>query len=97
MSMKIVTGSIITLLLISAFARQPNKSDDRKDGVVILDKNGWGMVRLPDAYLDNHLCTAGDGWDEITVSFTAKFFTISEGKPEQHISWACVPLNGKTQ
>lgn len=93
--MKLIMGGVFGLLLISASAEQTSKAEDRRSGVVVLDKDGWGMVRLPDVYLDSHLCTAGDSFDEITISFTTKYFTISEGKPDQHISWACVPLNGK--
>jgi hypothetical protein len=63
-------------------------------GTLVLDDDGRGTVHLPEGYLDSHLCTAADGWDDVAVSFTAKFFTISEGKPKQEIPWACVPLSG---
>jgi hypothetical protein len=72
-----------------------NEGKDRENGTVTLDENGFGQVLLADGYLDTHFCSVADGWDDVSVGFSAKFFTVSEGKPNQKIAWACVPLNRK--
>jgi hypothetical protein len=67
------------------------KAANSDSGVVVLDQDGWAAVPFVRGYLDGHYCNVADGWDEVTIGFSAKGFTVSAGMPGQEINWACVP------
>lgn len=66
---------------------------NRDSGVVTLDKDGRASAPFERGYLENHFCVVADGWDEVTIGFSAKGFTVSEGQPGQEIDWACVVMH----
>jgi hypothetical protein len=80
-------------LILSSYGG-PVNAEGPDSGVVILDQDGWAAVPFAPGYLDSHYCTVADGWDEVTIGFSAKGFTVSEGKSGQKIYWACVAQKG---
>jgi hypothetical protein len=89
-----IVGAVLLLTLLAARLNSDDADWARGTGTVKLDSDGFASVHLPDHYLDDHFCTVADGWDEITVGFSTKVFTLSDGKPDQEIQWACVPYWG---
>lgn len=87
-----ISRYLICLLGLFAFAPQAHQVDTTS-GTIRLDKDGCAIFPLTAGYLDTHLCSVGDGSDDITISFSAKFFIISGGKEDQSIGWACVPIS----
>ena len=88
---------ILMLSLAVAFALTINRptrvrAQGQNSGTLVLDKDGWARYPFPSGYLDDHYCVVGDGWDDVTIGFSARGFNVSEGKPDQEIAWACVPL-----
>jgi hypothetical protein len=87
-------GALFFLTFLTSKSSSSDPDWARGNGSVKLDDDGFAAVHLPDRYLEDHFCTVADGWDEVTVGFSAQVFTISEGKPGQEIVWACVPSPG---
>lgn len=88
--------AILTIALLSGWGLalslgRSAKAAEPDSGVLVLDKDGWASKPFAPGFLDSHFCTVADGWDEVTVGFSAKGFTISDGQPRQEVPWACVP------
>ena len=88
---------ILMCALVVAFALASNRptrvrAQSQNSGKLVLDKDGSARFPFSRGYLDDHYCVVGDGWDEITVGFSARGFNVSEGQPDQEIYWACAPL-----
>lgn len=70
----------------------PIEAASRESGIAVLDEDGSATVRFERGFIDNHFCVVADGWDEVSVGFSAKGFTLFEGRPGQRVDWACSPL-----
>src|SRR5262249_11337178 len=82
---------VVFFLALSAIAQHATEEGPKNAGTLVLDGHGFGTVHLPAGFLDTHYCSVGEGWDDISIGFTARYFTVSEGQPQQQIEWACVP------
>jgi hypothetical protein len=85
-----ITGVLLAFLLLTAMPGSGDADWAKGSGVLVLDDEGFGSIQFPDGYLENHFCSVADGWDEVSVGFSARLFTVSEGKPRQEIPWGCV-------
>ncbi len=81
-------------LAVGAIAAAQDSFPTIKDdsGMVTLDERGGAERAFPAGYLGTHFCSVGGPLDEVTVGFTARFFYITEGRPDQRIFYACVSI-----
>lgn len=61
-------------------------------GMITLDERGRALMTFPSGYLNTHFCSVGEGENEVTIGFTSNYFFITDGKPDQRITYACVPI-----
>jgi hypothetical protein len=87
-----LAATLLLLLTATAAGVDTNADWVRGTGTVKLDSDGWGSVHFPEHYLDTHFCTVADNLDGVTVGFSSKVFTLSDGQPGEDIPWACVPI-----
>jgi hypothetical protein len=86
-----IAGAVALAVCLTSYVRPVEAASEKVAGVVTLDDDGRANVPFAPGFLDTHFCVVGDGWDDVSVGFSAKGFTVFEGKPGQEIPWACVP------